>query len=65
MQVMLASLVYEKQHKLRYMMKLHGLGDGPYWLISYCYFLVISCVYMFWFVLLGSFIGKLLNRYLE
>nr|CAB3470737.1 unnamed protein product [Digitaria exilis] len=33
--VMLTYLVYEKQHKLRTMMKMHGLGDGPYWIIYY------------------------------
>ncbi|XP_068649279.1 ABC transporter A family member 7-like [Aristolochia californica] len=55
--VFLTSLVYEKQHKLRIMMKMHGLGDGPYWLISYVYFLFISSIYMFWFFLLGSAIG--------
>ncbi|CAL5362178.1 unnamed protein product [Camellia sinensis] len=37
--VILTSLVYEKQQKLRIMMKMHGLGDGPYWMISYAYFL--------------------------
>ncbi|KAL7161467.1 hypothetical protein ACSBR2_042017 [Camellia fascicularis] len=40
--VMLTSLVYEKQENLRIIMKMHGLGDGPYWTISYIYFLVIS-----------------------
>ncbi|XP_047156067.1 ABC transporter A family member 7-like isoform X3 [Vigna umbellata] len=33
--VILTSLVYEKQQKLRIMMKMHGLGDRPYWMISY------------------------------
>ncbi|KAG9459218.1 hypothetical protein H6P81_003726 [Aristolochia fimbriata] len=55
--VFLTSLVYEKQHKLRIMMKMHGLGDGPYWVITYGYFLFISCLYMLWFSLLGSAIG--------
>ncbi|CAK9312054.1 unnamed protein product [Citrullus colocynthis] len=55
--VILTSLVYEKQQKLRIMMKMHGLGDGPYWMISYAYFLTISAVYMFCFVLFGSVIG--------
>ncbi|CAL5362174.1 unnamed protein product [Camellia sinensis] len=49
--VMLTSLVYEKQENLRIMMKMHGLGDGPYWTICYIYFLVISLAYMFCFVL--------------
>ncbi|XP_038895719.1 ABC transporter A family member 7-like isoform X4 [Benincasa hispida] len=55
--VILTSLVYEKQQKLRIMMKMHGLGDGPYWMISYAYFLTISAVYMFCFVMFGSVIG--------
>ncbi|XP_031488370.1 ABC transporter A family member 7-like [Nymphaea colorata] len=55
--VMVTYLVYEKQRNLRIMMKMHGLGDGPYWLISYSYFLFISFVYMFGFVFFGSIIG--------
>ncbi|EPS66567.1 hypothetical protein M569_08209, partial [Genlisea aurea] len=55
--IILINLVYEKQYRLRIMMKMHGLGDGPYWLISYGYFLAISVLYMFFFVLLGSVIG--------
>ncbi|CAJ1975258.1 unnamed protein product [Sphenostylis stenocarpa] len=55
--IALTSLVYEKQQKLRIMMKMHGLGDGPYWMISYGYFLAISIVYMLCFVIFGSLIG--------
>ncbi|XP_011071621.1 ABC transporter A family member 7-like isoform X1 [Sesamum indicum] len=55
--VVLTSLVYEKQHRLRIMMKMHGLGDGPYWMISYAYFLAISSIYMLCFVIFGSAIG--------
>ncbi|KAJ4824172.1 hypothetical protein Tsubulata_011903 [Turnera subulata] len=55
--VVLTSLVYEKQQKLRIMMKMHGLGDGPYWLISYAYFFTISALYMIVFVLFGSIVG--------
>ncbi|KAK7388960.1 hypothetical protein VNO78_23791 [Psophocarpus tetragonolobus] len=55
--VVLTSLVYEKQQKLRIMMKMHGLGDGPYWMISYGYFLAISVIYMLCFVIFGSFLG--------
>ncbi|XVE54827.1 hypothetical protein DITRI_Ditri03aG0113900 [Diplodiscus trichospermus] len=55
--VVLTSLVYEKQQKLRVMMKMHGLGDGPCWMISYAYFLVISLLYMLCFVMFGSLIG--------
>nr|GMC74269.1 ABC transporter A family member 7-like [Ipomoea batatas] len=55
--VVLTSLVYEKQQRLRIIMKMHGLGDGPYWLISYAYFLAISSMYMLCFVIFGSLIG--------
>ncbi|KAM7269542.1 hypothetical protein ACFE04_025039 [Oxalis oulophora] len=55
--VFLQTLVYEKQQKLRIMMKMHGLGDGPYWTITYAYFLTISVVYMVAFVAFGSLVG--------
>ncbi|XP_077245813.1 ABC transporter A family member 7-like [Tasmannia lanceolata] len=55
--VILTNLVYEKQRNLRIMMKMHGLGDGPYWMISYAYFLFISSFYMLCFVIFGSLIG--------
>ncbi|THG22040.1 hypothetical protein TEA_019859 [Camellia sinensis var. sinensis] len=55
--VILTSLVYKKQQKLRIMMKMHGLGDDPYWMITYAYFLVIYLAYMLCFVLFGSVIG--------
>lgn len=55
--VVLTALVYEKQQRLRIMMKMHGLGDGPYWTISYAYFLVLSVIYMICFVIFGSLIG--------
>ncbi|CAL9031668.1 unnamed protein product [Prunus brigantina] len=55
--VVLKSLVYEKQQKLRIMMKMHGLGDGPYWMISYAYFLAVSLIYTLLFMAVGSIIG--------
>ncbi|KAM7264294.1 hypothetical protein ACFE04_001977 [Oxalis oulophora] len=55
--VVLQSLVYEKQQKLRIMMKMHGLGDAPYWAISYAYFITISIIYMLCFAIFGSLIG--------
>ncbi|XP_047149989.1 ABC transporter A family member 7-like isoform X2 [Vigna umbellata] len=55
--IALTSLVYEKQQRLRIMMKMHGLGDGPYWMISYGYFLALSIVYMLCFVIFGSLVG--------
>uniref|UniRef100_A0A0E0QQB8 ABC transporter domain-containing protein n=1 Tax=Oryza rufipogon TaxID=4529 RepID=A0A0E0QQB8_ORYRU len=55
--VMLTYLVYEKEQKLKIMMKMHGLKDGPYWLISYAYFFALSVIYMTFFVIFGSLIG--------
>ncbi|CAD6265543.1 unnamed protein product [Miscanthus lutarioriparius] len=55
--VILTYLVYEKQQKLKIMMKMHGLKDGPYWLISYVYFFSLSAIYMILFVIFGSLIG--------
>ncbi|CAL9128172.1 unnamed protein product [Musa textilis] len=55
--VILTYIVYEKQQKLRIMMKMHGLKDGPYWFISYIYFFSLSSVYMICFVIFGSLIG--------
>ncbi|XP_068306286.1 ABC transporter A family member 10-like [Pyrus communis] len=55
--VVLRYLVYEKQQNLRIMMKMHGLGDAPYWMISYAYFLTVSSIYMLFFIAVGSIIG--------
>jgi hypothetical protein len=59
---MLTYLVYEKQHKLRTMMKMHGLGDGPYWIIYYMYFFIFSFGYMIIFVIIGSILGRIFNN---
>uniref|UniRef100_A0A0D9XCW9 ABC transporter domain-containing protein n=1 Tax=Leersia perrieri TaxID=77586 RepID=A0A0D9XCW9_9ORYZ len=53
--VMLTYLVYEKEQKLKIMMKMHGLKDGPYWLISYAYFLALSIALAF---LVASFFSS-------
>ncbi|KAI5329985.1 hypothetical protein L3X38_029382 [Prunus dulcis] len=55
--VVLTAIVYEKEQRLRIMMKMHGLGDGPYWMISYVYFLTISALYMLCFIGFGSLLG--------
>jgi len=55
--VILTNLVYERQNKLRIMMKMHGLGDLPYWTISYFYFLLLSLLYVLSFMLFGSALG--------
>ncbi|XP_060170110.1 ABC transporter A family member 7-like [Lycium barbarum] len=61
--VVFVALVYEKQQRLRIMMKMHGLKDGPYWTITYAYFLVISSLYMLGFVGFGSVLNLKFFRY--
>ncbi|KAJ1278486.1 hypothetical protein BS78_04G083300 [Paspalum vaginatum] len=55
--VILSNLVYEKQQKLRTIMKMHGLGDMAYWTITYCYFLLLSLLYMLFLISFGSLVG--------
>jgi hypothetical protein len=61
LQVILSNLVYEKEQKLRTIMKMHGLGDMAYWIISYCYFLLLSLLYMLFLVSFGSLFGKTIH----
>lgn len=55
--VILSSIVYEKQQKLTTMMKMHGLGHAPYWVITYLYFLIMCSLYMVCFVVFGTLAG--------
>jgi hypothetical protein len=55
-------LVYEKEKGLRMMMRMHGLGDGAYWLVMYSWFLLLYVVYMALFVLVGSLMGLSMLR---
>jgi hypothetical protein len=50
-------LVYEKERRLRMMMKMHGLGDTAYWIVMYSWFLLLYIAYMAIFVFFGSVIG--------
>ncbi|WVZ77359.1 hypothetical protein U9M48_025237 [Paspalum notatum var. saurae] len=54
--VILSNLVYEKQQKLRTIMKMHSLGDMAYWTITYCYFLLLSLLYMLFLICFGSLV---------
>ncbi|KAF3599674.1 hypothetical protein F2Q69_00035540 [Brassica cretica] len=56
--VILTTLVYEKQQRLRIIMKMHGLGDGPYWMISYAYCLAISTVCLICLMIFGAAIAS-------
>lgn len=53
----LMQLVYEKEKRLRMMIKMHGLGDTAYWLVMYSWFLLLYVAYMCVFVFFGSIIG--------
>lgn len=44
--VSLMQLVYEKEKRLRMMMKMHGLGDAAYWMVMYAWFLLLYVAYM-------------------
>jgi hypothetical protein len=44
------------------MMRMHGLGDGAYWLVMYSWFLLLYVVYMALFVLVGSAMGLSMLR---
>lgn len=50
----LQQLVYEKERRLRMMMRIHGLGDGPYWCITYLWYMILYIVYIFFFMLIGG-----------
>ncbi|GFR42637.1 hypothetical protein Agub_g3573 [Astrephomene gubernaculifera] len=53
----LQQLVYEKEKRLRMMMKMHGLGDGAYWLVTYLWFLALYVAYMIIFIVFGAGVG--------
>eukprot|EP00898_Chlorokybus_atmophyticus_P003419 jgi/Chlat1/4078/Chrsp26S04118 len=52
--VYLTSIVYEKERRLRLMMKMHGLGDRSYWTVTYLYNLALYIVYIILFILFGT-----------
>lgn len=53
----LQQLVYEKEKRLRMMMKMHGLGDGAYWLITYCWYFLLYLLYIAVFLIFGNAVG--------
>ena len=48
------AMVYEKEMRLRVMMRMMGLGTTAYWLINYIFWFVMYFFFTFIFVLLGS-----------
>ena len=53
----LQQLVYEKEKRLKMMMKMHGLGDAAYWLITYCWFMALYCIYIAFLMVFGNLFG--------
>jgi hypothetical protein len=51
---MLNQLVYEKERRLRNMMKMHGLGDAAYWAIQYCWFFALNLAFSWILIGFGS-----------
>lgn len=43
--------------RLRIMMKMHGLSDGVYWLVTFGWYLILSIVYFVLLIVFGSGIG--------
>jgi hypothetical protein len=41
-------------------MKMHGLGDLPYWTITYSYFILLSTLYMLSFMIFGVALSKII-----
>ncbi|KAG2497357.1 hypothetical protein HYH03_004516 [Edaphochlamys debaryana] len=59
---LLQQLVYEKEKRLRSMMKMHGLSDVAYWTVTYLWYLMLYVLYMVFFVVFGSAIGLKIFR---
>lgn len=55
--MMLATLVSEKENRLRNMMKMHGLGDGVYWSVQYMWYFVMNFIYVWILIGIGSAIN--------
>ncbi len=51
------SLVHEKEHHLRIMQRMQGLGDGAYYVVHYLWMVGMYCVFAAIFVAVGSGIG--------
>jgi len=54
---MLQQLVYEKEFRLRVIMKMHGLPDSAYWLVSYVWNFLVYAAGIILFVIIGSAVG--------
>lgn len=50
------NLVSEKENKLRLMMKLQGLSDLPYYIVTYVYLYLLYCCFLIVFMTFGTLI---------
>lgn len=55
--VMMQSLVYEKENRLRVMMRMHGLSSNTYWLVSYLWWITVTFFYSLFLMIFGAVIG--------
>ncbi|GAB2289623.1 hypothetical protein Dimus_023932 [Dionaea muscipula] len=56
-QVVAKALVYEKQRNVRMMMKMNGLGNKPYWTITYAFHLILTLLSMLCYLVGGKLLG--------
>ncbi|GAB2240646.1 hypothetical protein Droror1_Dr00021164 [Drosera rotundifolia] len=56
-QVVAKAIVYEKQRNIRIMMKMHGLGDRPYWTVTYVFYLILTFFSMLCYLAGGIILG--------
>jgi ABC-type multidrug transport system ATPase subunit len=57
MPVVLGSIVYEKEHNLREVMKMMGLKQRVYWIVTYFYNYVLYCVVVFLVIVIAAILG--------
>jgi ABC-type multidrug transport system ATPase subunit len=53
----LAAVVYEKEQRLRMMIKMMGMADSVYWLVTYLWNLLVYCIFACVLYIGGSLIG--------
>ena len=55
--LMVYTLVYEKQFKLRMMMQMHGLRPAAYWVVNYVWYALMYACYVVLFIVVASLVG--------
>ena len=49
--------MYEKEHRLRSMMKMHGLSDATYWAIMCSWYVVLHLMFVALLLIFGSIVN--------